>query len=169
MTKLLVIELLIIMGCTAQPFPVIKDNPGEARTRAVAKNARTAQQVAPAGGELSLVSVFPAIGSTLTEGSVIQATFEYRIVNLKTSARYAIAPFFADKAGKNRSFSARKDLTAALPLKATTGRVELQYPIRAEWNDDKMARPPVVWFDLIEQDSNLAVRVVAEIGPFQYE
>src|SRR5436305_10103953 len=152
MKRLLILELFVILGCTARPLPAIKDNPVEIRPKSVAQNAATAQQVGRAGGELSLVSVFPPIGGTLTEGSVIQATFEYRVVNLKTSARYAIAPFFADKAGKNRSFSARKDLTSILPLKSTTGRVEMEYPIRGEWDDPKLAGPPWVGLDLIEQD-----------------
>lgn len=85
-------------------------------------------------------------------------------------ARYAIAPFFSDKTGKGRTFSAQQDLTSVLPLTEPTGRVVLQYPIRAEWNDTKrLARPPVVWFDLIEYFPNSTTRVIAEVGPFQYE
>ncbi len=122
-----------------------------------------------AGGELVLLSLDPPIGSTLTEGSVIRAAFEYRLINQDQIAIYALVPFFSDRAGEGRTFNALTDPTSVLRLMAPSGRVEMHYSVAAEWsNAYRLAKPPEVWFDLVERYPRSGTRVVAELGPFRF-
>jgi hypothetical protein len=160
------------MRCLAQKLPEIEDQPSKTRA-GVSEQAPEAQHPdlsRKTGVELSLVSLQPPLGSKLSESSVLYATFDYRIVDMKKAAVYAIAPFFADRAGNDVSFNALKNVTSFLPLRHASGRVSMEYPIREEWNKtNRLARPPAVWFNLMEQNSSSKISLIAQVGPFRYE
>jgi hypothetical protein len=111
----------------------------------------------------------PEDGSSVVEGSVIQAQLKYRVSAPRRDAVYGIAPFFADARGDQRRFSPLQDLAALTPLKSASGSVTLVFPLKRVWSDARLQKPVIVWLDLIEQAPNQTPRVLSEVGPFTYK
>ena len=172
------LTLLLLVGTTltacATSVPAKRTNTATgkaveaAATNPLSDVARSTPRTALTGGALTVVSVEPSSDTALTEDSVISVVLDYRISNMRRGLKYGIAPFFADRRGSGAQFCALNDLTAALQIVDSHGRVELHYPIRAEWRGGRLALPPSVWFDLIEQ-SQSSQRVLVEVGPFSFQ
>jgi hypothetical protein len=156
-----VIQMLFLTACATPAATPPRVEPAAA-TPSVA-------QAAPSGGELSVLAMTPEDGSSLVEGSVIQAQLKYRVSAPRRDAVYGIAPFFADARGDQRRFSPLQDLAALTPLKSASGSVTLVFPLKRVWSDTRLQKPVIVWLDLIEQAPNQTPKVLSEIGPFTYK
>lgn len=78
-------------------------------------------------------------------------------------------PFFEDKVGDGRAFSAVRDVGEVASIAKVEGRADFTYSIRREFGDLRLAWPPVLWISMVEEARETSTRhVIARVGPFRY-
>jgi hypothetical protein len=121
------------------------------------------------GGQLTLVQIDPAIGSPLTEDSIIHVIVDYRIFQMDSGAHYGIMPVFSDRAGDSRGFITKATLEEVGELRTGNGRADLRFRVKPAWRDERFARPPSISFHLVMQYPESGIDALAEVGPFSYQ
>jgi hypothetical protein len=122
----------------------------------------------PATASVELISISPAAGSTLDERSELVAEIQYSIANFKPSTDYYLAPLFAENGGAGKTFNKLDRIDQSTHLTSPSGIATIRYGVARELRSDKLARPVLVFFFLMERTGAHATRVIGSVGPFQY-
>jgi hypothetical protein len=124
---------------------------------------------APSTGSITVISFEVLPEGTLTKDSFIRARIEYTIDNFRDWRSYRIAPFFGDARGEGFTFNAQPGQQFIQEVDRASGIIDINYPIRRELTDRRLARPARVWFHLLEDVGKGRSRIVAKAGSYRLE
>jgi hypothetical protein len=111
---------------------------------------------------ISLLSISPAPGSTLTEESVLVANLAYSIDGFRPGVDYYIAPLFASTSPVGSTFNARDRINDSPLVSTAEGRISLRYNVARELRSAQLARPIQLWFYVMERTGEHSTRVIGK-------
>ena len=118
---------------------------------------------------LTITSITPSPGATITRSTVLKVTLDYSIDRTKwIRDTYYILPLF-DSTESGHPFNALDRLVDGFPIKEASGVVEYEYGIKGEWDAGQLAKPVVVRFCLMKREGRGASRSIAQAEPVTYQ
>ena len=115
---------------------------------------------------LTLHSLTPRPGTSVTPESTLAATVEYRINEVQSQEWFLIIVYESVNR-ERRTVSEGPD--PRVSIISSTGVMRIEQPFRIAWADAQIARPFTVWIYLNKDRGNGRSKPLATLGPFIYE
>ncbi|HTY40276.1 MAG TPA: hypothetical protein VMH79_00240 [Thermoanaerobaculia bacterium] len=119
--------------------------------------------------EVAVIAITPPAGSELQQSSVIEATVQFTIekFKLKGDTYYLLTQFEGTNGVAVESESDRR-LADHPILTAAKGSVVVTYPLARVWTNARLAKPPRVWFCVMERVGPNDSVVIGRSAPIDY-
>ena len=118
-------------------------------------------------GNVQLLEIVPPEGSEVNRQTSLRARVSFNVDTLQRGIDYYVAVLF-DSRVDNQTFSMVDTFSDAQRVADTSGIVEINYPIRREWDSGKLKRPIRVWFYLMQRVEPHRTKVLGTAGPIEY-
>ena len=115
---------------------------------------------------LTLLSLTPESGTSVTPDSTFSARVEYRIDQFKPEHWFLIIVYESVN-GPRRTVTEGPD--PRIPISDSTGILRIQQPFRIAWADTQIRRPFTLWIYLNEDRGAGHSMPLATLGPFIYK